>query len=356
MLLLLIIFVAIHLLITISFTLAVSTWKSQSNTQLPSISIIIAARNEADQLRSLIPALVSQQYPDFEIVIGLDRCEDESVEYLEIYPETSLRWIDIQQVPAGWNAKKHALNTAIESSKGQWLVFTDADCVPDSKEWLRSLAREMTTQTNVVLGVSPYPAKRSFLSHFIQFEGFMTYFLYTGFTRLKRPYMGVGRNMAVRKSYFLELHGYEDIKQIQGGDDDLFIQKADKRGIALALGKNSLVNTMPSASMTAYKKQKIRHLSVGSYYSWLDSTLLSTYHFIHLTLIVLTILNFGNTFLLPTILFYLFIKFVSYRFVASKIGAGFNYILLPIVDTLYACMIPIIGIWSKFIKDIEWKN
>ena len=66
--------------------------------------------------------------------------------------------------------------------------------------------------------------------------------------------------------------------------------------------------------------------------------------------------NIGNIYTLPIILFFLFIKLASYRFVADKVGAGFNYMLLPIVDVLYAFMIPIIGIRSKFKKDIEWKN
>ena len=356
MLILLISFVVIHLLVTIGFTIAITTWRSKSKPEQPTVSIIVAARNEAENLRFLIPKLLKQRYPEFEIIIGLDRCSDESVEFLSTFSEPSLKWIDIQEVPTGWNSKKHALNTAIQSSKGDWLVFTDADCIPNSDLWLNSLSKEMDQGTNIIVGISPYTENGSFLSHLVRFEGFMTFYLYSAFAMLKRPYMAVGRNMAIRKSYFAYSKGYESIKEIQGGDDDLFVQKSRRTGISLAIGLTSLVHTKPANRFRDYMNQKFRHLSAGFHYTRLDTFLLSIYHLLHLLVYLLIAANLGNTFLLPIILFYLFIKFVSYRFVASKIGSGFNYILFPIVDTLYAFMIPIISIGSKLIKDIEWKN
>ena len=353
---LLITFTAIHLAITILFSAKIISWKSKGSTAKPTISIIIAARNEFENLKNLIPKLLEQNYENFEISIGLDRCDDQSVQLLQSFESPKLKWVDIQEVPADWNSKKYALTKAIESSTGEWLVFTDADCEPQSDLWLESISKEIDSKTNVLIGVSPYTSNKTFLSKFIQFEAFMTYFLYCGMTILGRPYMAVGRNMAIRKSYFAEEKGYESIKGIKGGDDDLFIQKGGKNSISLVMGKTSLVSTIPSKSWAGYKNQKLRHHSVSKHYSKLDISLLSIYHLIHLSIFILIPFNFKSSFLIPIILFYLFIKLVGYRFVASKIGAGFNYILFPIVDVLYAFMLPVISIWSKLIKDIEWKN
>lgn len=348
--------IAFHLVITLLFSIAIGSWKSKKSLARPAISIIIAARNEEEHLKKLIPKLLNQYYPQFEIIIGLDRCTDQSKMVLESFQGSNIKWIDIKSVPKEWNSKKYALSKAITLSNGEWLVFTDADCLPNSEHWLDSMAQEIDNNSNVVIGISPYKTGKDLLSKFIQFEAFMTYLMYSGFTLLKRPYMAVGRNLAIRKSYFHQVGGYESIKHIRGGDDDLFIQKSNRIGISLRFGKDSLTYTNPSRSWSSYKKQKLRHLAIGKHYAGLDMFLLSVYHLIHLAVYLLPMANFKSTFLLPVILFYLFIKFVSYRFVAGKIGAGFNYILLPIVDMLYAFMIPVIGIWSKFIKDIEWKN
>lgn len=356
MIILLVLFISLHLLITILFTIRIGTWKTKETQEQPSISIIIAARNEADNLRLLIPNLLNQEYQNFEISIGLDRCIDDSVDVLSSFNNPDLKWIDIQEVPSDWNGKKYALSSAIEQSSGEWLVFTDADCEPFSDHWFSSLAREIDEKTNIIIGVSPYISTNSWLSKLIQFEAFMTYFLYLGLSLFKRPYMAVGRNMAIRRSFFESSNGYQPIKGIVGGDDDLFIQKTNRSCIAVIMGKESLVFTNPKSKLKDYIHQKIRHLSVGKYYSLLDSFLLSSYHFLHMGIYLLMILYIGTKYLLPIILIYLFIKFVSYRFVADKVGAGFNYMLLPIVDVVYAFMIPIIGIWSKFKKDIEWKN
>ncbi len=358
MLALLLTIISFQLLVTIVVSVKILRWRSKDSKGRPPVSIIIAAKNEEENLKKLIPALIRQQYPDFEIIISLDQCNDGSIEFLEIVNSPSIRWRDIQSIPTNWNSKKYVLNEAIKFARGNWLVFTDADCQPNSDLWLQSIAKEINEKTEVVIGVSPYTNsnKRGLLSSFIQFEAFMTYFLYIGMALLRRPYMAVGRNMAIKKSYFQSLGGYDSIKSVKGGDDDLFIQKADKSKITVTLGSDSLVHTYPSKSWQSYKHQKIRHFSVSSHYKRSDNFFLSIYYISQLGLYLLIPLSWKGNFLLPLILFYLFIKFVGYRFVAGKIGAGFNYILFPVVDVLYAFLIPVLGVWSKLVKDIKWKN
>lgn len=331
-------------------------WRSNKSLVSRKISVIIAAHNEAYHLTTLIPKLLSQKGAEFEIIVGLDRTSDASIEVLSRFQAKNLSWIDIQEVPKEWNSKKYALKKAIESASGEWLVFTDADCIPSSLDWLQCISTEIKDSTDIVIGVSPFLPRKGILGSFIQFEGFMTYFLYASFTMMGRPYMAVGRNMAIRKDYYQKMNGYEAIKGITGGDDDLFIQKAEKPNIALMLGSKSLMHTYPLQNWRAYFTQKIRHHAVSKYYASKDLFFLTTMHLLHLLAILFILFQFKSKFFLPTILFYVFIKFVSFRFVSGKIGAGFNYMLLPIVDIMYAFMIPVISIWSKLKKDIEWKN
>ena len=319
--------------------------------------MVIAAHNEIDNLKNLIPELLKQEYPRFEIIVSLDRSTDGSGEYLAQH-KNKISYIEIQSTPTGWDHKKFALSEGIKRAQGDWIVLTDADCLPYSTSWLRSISKEISPKTHLLIGVSPIRANDSIISKYAQFEGFMTYFLYTSLAILHRPYMAVGRNMAIRKSFWEEKKGYESIKGTKGGDDDLFIQlNASKQNTALFIGgKDSLSYTWPKESWSQYWMQKIRHYSVSSFYKRDSTLILSCFHLLHSSSIIGLGLLSTQSFFLPIILFYLFIKLAAYRFVASKVGTGFNYILFPVVDMLYAFMIPFLGVWSKLVKDIKWKN
>ncbi|WP_436517418.1 glycosyltransferase [Ekhidna sp. To15] len=347
----------LHLGITLLLTAAFKSYKSPFNQNQESLSIVIAARNEESNLKNHVPLLLAQDFPKFEVIIALDRCTDQSKAYLDGLNNSKISWIDIKEVAANWNPKKFALNQAISKATGEWLVFTDADCIPASDQWLKTLNNHITNEKNILIGISPYQSNGTFLSYFIQFEAFMTAFLYISRVLLGKPYMGVGRNMAVRKSFFEATGGYESCKSVTGGDDDLFIQRnATKSNIQVVLGRESLMYTKPETSWKAYWHQKIRHLSVGKVYKARDQAFLTLFHLIHLSTLILLLFATTQSFFFPMLLFYLFIKLVSYRFAASKMEVNINYILLPLVDIIYAVLIPGIALWSKLEKDIKWKN
>lgn len=330
--------------------------KSHESYTKPEFSIIIAAHNELGNLKTLIPKLLEQQYPSFEITVALDRCSDNCESYLKELNDSRINIRVINQTKSGWNAKKWALNEAINSSRGDWLVFTDADCYPVSSGWLDKIASTIKSETDIVIGYSPYQTQSNFLSNFIQYEAFVTAFNYLSMALIGQPYMSVGRNMAIKKSFFMESGGYGSIKAIKGGDDDLFIQQqANRKNTSSMTHPNSIVFTYPKDTWKDYLQQKTRHLSVGSKYKSSDIFL----HFLFNASLLLTWLLLwfiSYEIVLPIILFYLSIKWIGYRFAASKMGVGFNYIWLPLVDFLYALIIPIIALRSKLVKDIQWKK
>lgn len=347
----------IHLSMVVFLALQFVRIQSSNNKNCPQISIIIAAYNELDNLKKLVPKLLALDYSSFEIIVALDRCTDSSNDFLRDFTDSKLRFIEIQTPETGWNEKKFALQSAIKKAEGDWLVFTDADCIPKSSSWLTHYAKEIDNQTDILIGYSPYQSKGTLLSSYIQFEAFATGFQYLGAALAKIPYMSVGRNMAIRKSFFEKMNGYENTKSIKGGDDDLFIQKnATRLNTKAVLGEGAIVETYPKKTWSDYFQQKMRHLSVGTKYKLIHQLLLSLYHFSHFLFWILLPFQKNYQLILSVVLFYLFIKLGSYRFAASKMGAGFNYILLPLVDIQYAIFTPIIAFWSKLEKDIRWKN
>ena len=121
--------------------------------ELPPLSVIIYAREEVENLRRNLPAVLEQDYPQFEVIVINDGNTDESEDYLtlqgEKYPNlyhsfvpSSSRYI---------SRKKLAITLGIKASKYDWLVFTDANCLPESNQWLRTMARNFTSRAQIVL-------------------------------------------------------------------------------------------------------------------------------------------------------------------------------------------------------------
>lgn len=106
---------------------------------LPRVSVVVAARNEERNLREALQSLLDQDYPDLEVVVVNDRSTDRTGEILEELRSDSVCTADpagsrltvlhIQELPAGWLGKNHALYVGAQAADGELLLFTDADVV-----------------------------------------------------------------------------------------------------------------------------------------------------------------------------------------------------------------------------------
>src|SRR5258708_9656701 len=112
----------------------------------PLVSVIFAARDEAEKLHRAIETLLAQDYPRFEVVAVNDRSQDQTPAILHEFERAkpNLKIIDIADLPRGWLGKPHALVAGFEQSQGEWLVFTDADVhfAPDVLRRAVALAQE----------------------------------------------------------------------------------------------------------------------------------------------------------------------------------------------------------------------
>ncbi|HKW88558.1 MAG TPA: glycosyltransferase [Candidatus Acidoferrales bacterium] len=100
-----------------------------AGANLPRISILFAARDEAEKLPAAVASLLALDYPNLEIVAANDRSTDSTPQLLDDFArrDPRLRVIHISELPQGWLGKPHALEVAYRASSGEWLVFTDAD-------------------------------------------------------------------------------------------------------------------------------------------------------------------------------------------------------------------------------------
>jgi len=112
----------------------------------PLISIIFAARDEEEKLSGALATQLAQDYPHFEIIAVNDRSRDGTSAILHKFERAhrNLKAIDIGVLPDGWLGKPHALVAGFEQSRGDWIVFTDADVhfKPDVLSRALTLAEE----------------------------------------------------------------------------------------------------------------------------------------------------------------------------------------------------------------------
>jgi cellulose synthase/poly-beta-1,6-N-acetylglucosamine synthase-like glycosyltransferase len=101
-----------------------------SERTLPRLSIVIAARDEEESIRSAVMSLLSQSYPDYELIVVDDRSGDSTGAILDRlsaeYPDR-MKIIHVAQLPDGWLGKVNALYRATAIAEGEWILYTDAD-------------------------------------------------------------------------------------------------------------------------------------------------------------------------------------------------------------------------------------
>ena len=100
-------------------------------SQLPSLSVIVAAKNESDCIETCIRSLFRQDYPNLQVVAVNDRSSDDTGLILDRLANElgdRLLVIHVTQLPTGWFGKPHALTVGTQQATGSVICFTDADC------------------------------------------------------------------------------------------------------------------------------------------------------------------------------------------------------------------------------------
>lgn len=206
--------------------------ETEAQQPLPGVSVVICARNEGQNLQAYLQALCSQKYPEFEVIVVNDASEDDTQLVLEHYSKL-FRNLRLSFVPNdAWvrSSKKLALTLAAKAAKYDYLLLTDADCRPESPYWIEEMMKGFRSEdTEVVLGFGGYFEENSRVNRLIQYDTIFSSMQWLGMAMSRHPYMGVGRNLAYRKSTFFGNKGFSGILGQRAGDDDLFVNKVANR-------------------------------------------------------------------------------------------------------------------------------
>ena len=326
------------------------------------VSVIVCAHDEEQNLKELIPLLLAQQHPQFEIIVVADRCNDGTYDYLlkATKEHSQLKMVNVTQKPEHINGKKFAITLGIKAACHEWLLFTDADCRPDSVHWIARMTHGATEQTHMVIGFSPYRKEQGLLNAFIRFEALLTGIQYIGLALVGRPYMGVGRNLAYTKSLFMAGRGFNNYLGVMGGDDDLFINLHAKKGNAsVCIGQGATTVSIPKISWSGFLEQKLRHLSAGRHYKSIDKFIIGLFMaswmltwFVALPVaIVVSVWPLLIAFIVRWVLLC-----VLFHRAQQRLGGQFEFLKTPILDFIFPFYYLVTGLRALVVKQIRWKS
>lgn len=328
-----------------------------------SISVIVCAKNEEENVAKFIPLLAEQDYPDFEIILIDDASNDNTLEIFEGFEKQypNIRLVKVKNNEAFWGNKKYALTLGIKAAKKEYLLFTDADCYPTSKEWITAMSSQFTAQKTIVLGYSGYEkTANSFLNKLIRFETLLTAIQYFSWAKAGLPYMGVGRNLAYKKEEFFNVNGFINHIQIRSGDDDLFINEAaTRKNTAISYTPETFTYSKPKTTFKDWITQKRRHVATASYYKTFDKLQLGTFYCSQLLFILLPVVLLSFQFK-----WILVLGLIATRYLCAWIIIGFSAGKLkendlkywfPIIELVLIFTQINIFITNTFSKPVHWK-
>ena len=245
-----------------------------ANKTQPLMSVLIAARDEEENIEDCLRCVLGQNYPAFEVIVIDDRSSDGTPaivsEWQERYP--NLRLLQIRDDAPGMSPKKRALQLGIEQSRGEIIVTTDADCLP-GPNWLAGLARHFDPKVGLVAGYNPYVMKDGPASLFheaLALDYFAMAAVAAASAGLGFPLSCSAGNLAYRRRVYEKLGGFGKPGALASGDDDLFMQRVREETrwrLRDAVSPAPFVSQAPPEGLRDFLQQRFRYASKGRAYS-----------------------------------------------------------------------------------------
>lgn len=247
---------------------------SNAKDEQGTVSVVVCIKDDAEHWPEWWEAMRSQRWPEGTEVITID---DGSTDHLPVLLKQAAR----DEVPFAFSCyrldgtspgKRDALRFGVEQATGQWLLFTDVDCRPAGPDWASEMTAGHPDDVAAVLGVS-WPQDEpsaTWLSRLQSLDALYIMRSYVGRAERGKPYMGVGRNLAIRRSAF---PGFTNAPATASGDDDLLIQalaSAPHASIAVAAHRAAHMDAAMPNTWSSWLAQKRRHWTTAPHYKASD--------------------------------------------------------------------------------------
>jgi poly-beta-1,6-N-acetyl-D-glucosamine synthase len=311
---------------------------NKKGTQLP-VSIVICAHNESANLKKNLPMVLNQDYDNFEVIVVLDHCSDDSsgILYDLVQDFDNLNYINLVGAGPG---KKNALKRGIEQAVNDWVLLTDADCFPKSSTWIKTMTGALGKGHKIVLGFAPMALEKGWFNAWARYDTVRIALNYLSFTKKGFPYMGVGRNLLYSRDLFLHSNDFEKHRQVLSGDDDLFINKvANRDNLVICTHPSTWMFSTAKKDYRSWYRQKARHILSSHFYSLKSRVLLALQSISALFFYLTILLGFFHPSTFLTVLFvfciWTFIQIAIFGRALKRLGSADLIFGLPLFELIY---------------------
>lgn len=198
------------------------------HTSLPSVAVVILAQEEADKLEKHLTLFLNQHYPqDYQVIVVDIHSTDGTLKLLEKMEETYHN-LSHSSVPASArdiSMQRLAMTLGVRTACTDWVVFTQADCYPESEEWLASFMNAVTPEKNAIIGFTKYAACDNWLMQKRQFFRLWQQMVWIPFAENHYPYRADDTILAYRKEYFFSHNGFASDSKLMVGAATLLVNK-----------------------------------------------------------------------------------------------------------------------------------
>ena len=343
-------------------------WFQLASNERPSylkevrLSVVIAVRNEEENISRLISQILNQDYPQplFDIIIIDDHSTDNTASIIESYMVNDDHKISL--LSATGNGKKNALREGIRRSTSDLIVTTDGDCEVGNR-WLSGIVSYYcTTGKKVICGPVVYSDHKSIFQKFVTVDFASLVASGAGSLGVGLPLMGNGANIAFEKQVYDD---FKDKSNKYASGDDVFLihhsaKKYGYKSVGFIKQEEVIVKTPPPVGFADFMKQRIRWASKakGYYLPWPIIVSLTIFIF-NLALFTLLVGSIFFNWLLPIYFLIILTKFLIdiplvFRFLTFS-GKSKLKPWLFIMEFVYPVYIVISAI-SSFVFSFSWKD
>lgn len=209
--------------------------------QMPSVSIVITAHDNAAELRRNLPLVLAQQYPgNYQVIVVAEKGDSEAEDVLKLLSaDKHLYYTLIPESSRYMSRKKLSITIGVKAAQSEWIMLVEPSCRPESEHWLATMARNCNKDKDLVIGYSRYDDDAKMYQ---RFERMLTQCYSLREAQQSTAYRHYGSNLMIRKSLFMKQEGFRSSLNLVRGEYDFLVND-------FATADNTATETSPQAHL-----------------------------------------------------------------------------------------------------------
>ncbi len=333
--------------------------KTRNEEHLP-VSVVITANNQYTDLKSNLQSWLSQDYPNFEVVVVIDNSDDGSKELLKDFSRhnDNLHIVELMQKLNWFSGRKFPLSLGIKSASNDLILLTDHTCKPETSTWIREMVSAYTPGKEIVMGYTTFATKTG-INKWLRFTAFYDALFYLSMALSGLPFKGIGKNLSYSRNLFYNHKGFSSHYVINAGDDELFVNRAsNKSNVAIKITPESRVLHVRKISLSKWFATERTRLKIRRFFKWRDRLLIRGFSFTSFAfyglLVFLLIMKVPLLILLSLFALRFISQMVIFGLVQKKLSEKNLLLLSPVFEILLILIDFVIWASLLFSRKSKW--